>query len=211
MGTPRQMTAHTLDAPKGWPSPHAVDFRAKLSTNVTIDPFFAGRCVHLNGAGEYESGVPAGGAGIGHMALFVFQNSDDPDVANPGGITGLESDDPGGWMAVAPTGQIMGLVAEGAYELETTEFEPETSLGEVYAPGDLLQGINANADAVTGGRITKGIQYVVPIVGVVSRGVVAHGISGKDVLAFWPVWLPELPDGICEPSWLASSASECTE
>ena len=210
MTAPRQMTAHTLDAPKGWPSPHAVDTRGKLSANVEIDPFFAGRCAHFNSAGEYETGVPAGGVGVGHMAIFLFQNSDDPDVANDGGITGSASDEPGGWMAVAPTGVIMGLVAAGAFELETTEFEPEASLGEVYAPGDLLQGVNSNADAVAGGRITKGTQYVVPIVGVVSRGVVSHGISGKNVLSFWPVWLPELPDGICEPAWLSDSASECT-
>lgn len=202
MAAPRQMTAHTLEAPKGWPSPHAVDFRAKLSSNVTIDPFFAGRCVHLNSVGEYETGVPVGGAGVGHMALFVFQNSDDPDVANPGGITGSEADEPGGWMAVSPTGQIMGLVAAGAYELETTEFEPEASLGDTYAPGDLLQAVNANGNAVTGGRLTKGIQYVNPIVAVVSRGVYNNS-HRKNALPFWPVWLPELPDGIAEPTWEA--------
>lgn len=208
MTTPRQMTAHTLEAPKGWPSPHAVDFRARVSANVDIDPFFAGRCVHLNGSGEYETGVPAGGAGVGHMAIFTFQNSDDPDVANPGGITGQESDEPGGWMAVAPTGYLMGLVAAGAYELETTEFEPEGSIGSAYAPGHTLRAIQSDADAVIGGRITKGIQYMHPIVGVVSRAVFQNS-HGRNALPFWPVWLPELPDGICEPSWLADSASEC--
>lgn len=202
MAAPRQMTAHTLEAPKGWPSPHAVDFAAQLSANVTIDPFFAGRCVYLNAAGEYETGVPAGGAGIGHMAIFVFQNSDDPDVSNPGGITGSEADDPGGWMAIAPTGRIMGLVAKGAYELATTEFEPEAGLGDTYEPGDLLQAVNANANAVTGGRLTLGIQYVNPIVGVVSR-VVASNSHRQNELSFWPVWLPELPDGIAEPNWEA--------
>ncbi len=192
MAVPRQMTAHTLEAPKGWPSPHAVDFAAKLSANVTIDPFFAGRCVHLNAAGEYETGVPAAGAGIGHMAIFLFQNSDDPDVSNPGGITGSEDDDPGGWMAVSPTGVVMGFVAKGSYELETTEFEPEAGLGDTYDPGDLLQAINANANAVTGGRLTLGTQYTNPIVGVVSRAVFVNS-HRRNALGFWPVWLPETP------------------
>lgn len=200
MATPRQMTAHTLEAPKGWPSPHAVDFAAKLSANITIDPFFAGRCAHVNAAGEYETGCPAAGLGMGHMAIFMFQNSDDPDVANPGGITGVEGDDPGGWMAVAPTGVIMGLVAKGSYELETTEFEPEDSLGSTYIPGHLLQAINANTNAVTGGRLTLGNQYAVPIVGVVTHAVYQNS-HRKDALRFWPVWLPEIADGISEPTW----------
>jgi len=181
------MTAHTLEAPKGWPSPHAVDFAAKLSANVTVDPVFAGRCVHVNDAGEYELGVPtaAPAAGKIYMPVWLFQNSDDPDVSNDGGITGSESDEPGGWMAVAPTGVIMGLVGAGSYELETTEFEPESSLGSSYAPNDSLTAINANTNAVTGGRMTKGIPYTDPIVGIVSRAVFVNS-HRKNSLGFWP-------------------------
>lgn len=203
MAAPRQMTAHTLEAPKGWPSPHAVDFRAKVSPNVTFDPLFAGRCVHLNFSGEYETGVPEDNedgdtAGVGHMAIFTFQNSDDPDVRNDGGITGSVSDEPGGWLAVAPTGQLMGLVAKGAYELATTEFEPEDTLGSLYQPGHLLKATHNNASLATGGRLTKGIQYMEPIVGVVSRtpragdGTIQRNSHGKRELAFWPVWLPPI-------------------
>ena len=201
MAVPRQMTAHTLEAPKGWPSPHAVDFSTLLSANVTIDPFFAVRCVHLNAAGQYETGCPVGGLGIGHMAIFTFQNSDDPDVANPGGITGSEADEPGGWMAVSPTGAIMGLVAKGAYEMETTEFLDEANIADgSYDPGDLLQSVQANANAVTGGRLTLGNQYEVPIVGVVSRGQFTNS-HRRQALAFWPVWLPEIAAGTTEPAW----------
>lgn len=191
MATPRQMTAHTLEAPKGWPSPHAVDFGAKLSANVTIDPVFAGRCVHLNDDGEYEMGVPttAPGAGKIYMPIWLFQNSDDPDVSNDGGITGSESDEPGGWMAIAPTGVIMGLVGAGAYELETTEFEPEASLGSSYAPNDALTATNNNTNAVTGGRMTKGEPYTDPIVGIVSRAVSVNS-HRKNALGFWPFVLP---------------------
>lgn len=189
MPAPRQMTAHTLEGIKGWPNNlHAVDFDAKLSPNVTIDPVFAGRCVHVNSVGDYEMGLPDIDR-AGNMAIFIFQNSDDPDVSNPGGITGSESDEPGGFIAIAPAGAIMGLVAIGGYELESTEFEPEASLGSIYEPGDTLTATADNASAVTGGRITKGVAYDVPLCGVVSRGVFTNSHT-RQALAFWPVFLP---------------------
>ena len=192
MAVPRQMTAHTLEAHKGWPRPHAVDFTAKLSANVTFDPLFAGRCVHVNDSGEYQTGVPDASPGAKlYMPIFVFQNSDDPDVDNPGGITGAVNDDPGGWMAVAPTGQIMGLVATGAYELETTEFVDTVS----YLPNDALKSTNDDSDADVGGKLSKGTVYTNHIVGTVSRASSATAPTtknshGKRVLSFWPVTLP---------------------
>jgi hypothetical protein len=180
------MTAHTLEAPKGWPNQHAVDFSAKISANVTIDPVFAGRVVHLNSSGEFEMGLP-NVVKAGHMPIFLFQNSDDPDVSNPGGNAATEA---GVWVPVAPTGKIMGLVAAGAYELESTEFEPVATAG-AYVPGDVLSATADNTDATTGGRITRnGIAaYEEPACGVVSRGVITNS-HGRSALAFWPVWLP---------------------
>ena len=185
MTAPRQMTAHMLDALKGWPSPHAVDFHAKLSANVTIDPVFAGRCVHLNSAGEYEMGIDDTAANVA-MPIFLFQNSDDPDVANDGGDAATEV---GVWVPTAPTGMIMGLVAAGAFELFSTEFEPEATAG-TYAPNDPLSAVDDNTDAATGGRITKnGIAaYANHLVGIVSRGVIER--YQRNVLAFWPYNLP---------------------
>jgi hypothetical protein len=179
------MTAHTLEAIKGWPSPHAVDFAAKLSAEVTIDPVFAGRVVHLNEDGEYEMGLPDVSR-AGHMPIFLFQNSDDPDVSNPGGDPATEA---GVWIAVSPTGKIMGLVAAGSYELSSTEFASELVVG-AYAPGDCLTAAADNTTAATGGVITKGVAYDVPLCGTVSRGV-SRNSHGKDELAFWPVWLPK--------------------
>jgi hypothetical protein len=181
------MTAHTLEAPKGWPSPNAVDFVAKISANVTIDPVFAGRCVHLNASGEFEMGLPDVAQAC-HMPMFLFQNSDDPDVANPGGDPATEE---GVWVAVAPVGNIMALPAAGAYELESTEFEPEATAG-TYEPGDALTATPSNSDATTGGRITKNsvAAYDNALCGVVSRGVFKNS-HGKYALAFWPVWLPK--------------------
>lgn len=186
MTVPRQMAAHTLEAPKGWPSQHAVDFSTKISSNVTIDTVFAGRCVHLNASGEFEMGLP-NTIGACNVPMFLFQNSDDPDVANPGGDPATEK---GVWVSLAPTGKIMALVALGAYELETTEFEPAATAG-TYAPGDPLTATADNANAVTGGRITRNgvTAYGTALCGIVSRGVFENSHQ-KNALAFWPYVLP---------------------
>lgn len=188
MVAPTQMTAHTLEGIKGWPSPHAVDFTARLSANVTIDPVRAGRVVHLNASGEFEMGLPDV-VGAGHMPLFIFQTSDDPDVNNDGGDPAT---DPNVFVAVTPVGDLMGLVAIAGYEVESTEFESEASLGTSYAPGDCLTATADNANATTGGRITRctsGLAYSEPVCGVVSRGVFENS-HRQNALAFWTAWLP---------------------
>jgi hypothetical protein len=181
MTTPVRMTAHTLDTIKNSiTNPHHLDFTAKLSANVTVDPVYAGRVAHLNEVGEYELGLPDVSR-AGHMAIFLWQSSNDPDVSNDGGIA-TEVD---GWVAVAPTGEIKGLVASGGFELESTEYDSDQS----YAPGDCLTATNANSNATTGGRLTKGVAYDVPVCGVVSRGV-AQNSHRKNCIYFWSVWLP---------------------
>jgi len=172
MAAPRQMFDHWLESPQGdWPSLHALDFKAKLSADVTIDPVFKGRVVHVNDEGEFEMGI----AGA-QMAMFLLQNSDDADVANEGG------DD---WEAAHPTGVLAAIVANAAVELEDTEFDP----GQVYGANDTLTAVASNTNATTGGRITKGTAYTDAICGVVSRKAFANA-NKKMVLAFWPVYLP---------------------
>ena len=211
---PVQMTVHTLDAPKGWPSPHAVDFSAQLSSSVTLTPVPAGRCVHLENdgtVGQYywhlgvrgglynstaaagsgasnATGTPgtgletattkAGGgvaaaAGQCDVAGFLFQNSTDPDVSNPGGNPASTV---GGWVAVSPSGNMMALMAAGAYELQTTEYYQSagttgayTGVAAPYAPGD---GLTAVCDDVygNGGLLCHGQAYKNALVGVVARG-----------------------------------------
>jgi len=187
MTAPLQMTAHTLDALKNSiTNPHHLDFAAKLSANVTIDPLYAGRVVHLNSVGEYETGLP-NVQYAGHMALFTWQGSKDYDVVNEGDV----ATDANGWVGTSPTGTIKTLVAVGAWELESTEFQPAAEVsGAAYNPGDCLTATHANTNATTGGRLTKAVAYAAPICGVVSRGVYAN-CHRKSVLAFWPVWLPK--------------------
>lgn len=184
MANPSQMFDNTLDAVKGWFHEAALDNSAKLSANVTIDPFDQGRVVHLNSSKEYESGVK-----FANMAIFLLNSSDDPDVANPGGDY---------WQAIAPTGKMSGLVATGAYELESSEYRSAGS----YDPGQLLAAEVDNTTAATGGVLSDeddgAAGLTVPwqaggttqaICGVVSTGVNENS-HGVNVLRFWPVYLP---------------------
>jgi hypothetical protein len=188
MPVPRQMTAHTLEAPKGWPSPHAVDFQAKFDATalaaVSGGVIYAGRVVHLNNSGEFELGVTGT-----QMPLFLFNNSDDPDVENPGGDPSTVA---GAWVAIAPTGKMLALVAKGAYELASTEFLNTVT----YNPNDLLYAPTGTTLATSGVLTKTGGSGAYPgtsAVGVVSRGrttASANNSHGIAELYFWPVYLP---------------------
>jgi hypothetical protein len=179
-----QMFDHTLDAVKGWFHMAALDFTAKLSSNVTITAY-AGRCVHLNSDGEFEMGVQGN-----QMPIFLLQSSTDSDVSNAGGTL---------WYPISPSGNLTGLVAKGAYELETTEFDGN----QTYAPNDYLRAVASNSDQTTGGRLTN--QSVVTlenstslssstnptaVVGVVSRAKRKRQSDRNYVLSFWPIYKP---------------------
>jgi hypothetical protein len=189
MPVPSQMFKHTLNPLKGWPSPTALDFTGKLHSDVTIDPLPAGRCVHVDSieAVSYGPGTSGGtplfktGVTDTQMGIFLFQGSADFDVANPGGTD---------WYAIAPKGIMSGLVATGAYELETTEFDTN----QTYLPNQPLRAIANDSDATAGtggGCLTnQGVNVGTnAFVGVVSRGVYTNAY-GQSALAFWPVYAP---------------------
>jgi hypothetical protein len=177
------MFEHALNARKGWFQPAALDYSTKLSTDVTFTPS-AGRVVHLNAAAEFEMGV-----GETDMGIFLLQGEDAYDVGNTGTTAS------GNFMhqAIIPAGDMSGLVATGAYELDSTEFDTTRD----YVPNDLLTAGPSNPVIATGGVLTNAgsgaagdvQQFVDPVCGVVSKGSFnnEHGIN---VLAFWPVWLP---------------------
>lgn len=170
MAAPRQMTANTLNALKGWPQMNAVDYHAELDSSVS-GTVLAGSVVSLNSSGNFIQGV--GTTSV--MPMFLFNNSDDPDVVNEGGDA---STDAGVFVPIAPTGQAMALVAVGAYELVSTAY-----VSAAYAPNAPL-----TADLAAGGdpgKLKAGTLYTDMIVGFVSRGVVDNGY-GKNALAFWP-------------------------
>lgn len=173
MAAPRQMTANTLNALKGWPQMNSVDYHAELDSGIPgADlPVLAGAVVQLNATGNFILGVGTDSV----MPLFLFNSSDDPDVSNDGGDA---STDAGVFVPISPTGQAMALVAVGAYELVSTAY-----VDAAYAPNDPL-----TADKSGGGNpglLQGGTMYTDMIVGLVSRGVVDNGY-GKNALAFWP-------------------------
>lgn len=183
---PSQAFEHGLNPRKGWFQPHALDCQAKLSDNVTFD-VPAGRVAHLNAAGEYEMGISGT-----KMPIFLFSGSTDADVSNPGTSAG-------GYFAhqaIMPDGDMLGLVATGGYEVETTEFEVTSSYG-AYARNQLLTATASNTVLATGGVLTNDgtgasgnvKQFVDPVCGVVSAPVrqTLHKIS---VLSLWTYFLP---------------------
>ena len=163
----------------------ALDYTAKLSSDVTVTTVYAGRCVHLNATGEFELGCTGS-----QMPIFILQNSDDNDVSNTGGTT---------WYPIGPTGVITGLVAKGSYELETTEFDT----ARTYAPNDFLRCKSSSNSSADGGLLTNnsvvtlenssalsGSTNPTAVVGVVSRGVRKRQSDRNNVLAFWPTYKP---------------------
>lgn len=178
---PRQMYAKALDPIKGWKNMGNLSYSAKLSSNVSIDPVFQGRVVHLNASGEWEMGC------TGHqMAGFLFgASSDDPDVE------ATSSDDD---RQVFPVGVMTALMATGSWELSSTEFDEDQD----YAPNDGLRAVASNSNSTTGGRLTNASvvwaasatpQLATAVVGIVSAGVVQNSHK-KNALRFWTVFCP---------------------
>ena len=171
MVAPRQMTANTLNALKGWPQPAAVDFHTEFDASLADTVVLAGSVLSLNASGKYILGVGTDSV----MPLFSFNSSDDPDVQNDGGDPATEK---GVFIAINPTGQSMSLVAVIAAELVSTAYVDDT-----YAPNDPLTSPKSpDADA---GKLEKGTLYTHMIVGICSRGIVDNGY-GHSALAFWP-------------------------
>jgi hypothetical protein len=175
------MFEHGLDVKKGWFDMASLDYDAKLASAVTFD-VPRGRVVHVDSDGSFRPGAHNTG-----VAIFLLNGSADADVSNPGTTAA------GNFMhrAIAPSGKMSGLVATGGYEISTTEFDS----AQEYTPGDLLTATASNTDAETGGVVTNEsvVQYVNPVVGVVSSGK-AKNHNGIQALSFWSVWLPGAAD-----------------
>lgn len=202
MSVPSQMFLHTLNPLKGWPSPVALDFAGQISGAVTIAPLPAGRCVHVDSVTALTYGVGPGPTNAGgtpifktgvvgtQMGIFLFQGSQDFDVSNPAGPPAGYPNPGTDWYAIGPKGISAGLVANGPYELETTEFDT----AQTYSPNQPLRAISADTNATQGtggGCLTnQGITFGTnAFVGVVSRGVYQNAYQ-QQVLAFWPVYQP---------------------
>lgn len=192
MAAPRSMTAFTLNALKGWPQQAAVDFNAKLdptALSVTSQSRVPqGSVVRLNNSYNFMLGV----GNIVAMPMFTFNASDDPDVQNDGGDPATVK---GAFIAINPgssdvndrsrTGSMMALVAVGAYELVSTNY----NAGASYNPNTLLTSPTTDTGGALAGQLTPGTLSTNTIVGVVSRGITDNGY-GTNAVAFWPYFLP---------------------
>jgi len=163
---PAQMFDFDLNQKKGWPSPYAIDYAAEYATGTT--GVKAGMVVSLDLNGKFVLGLDTDQA----MAIFALQNQTDLDVlSDVGNVSG---------------GVGSGLVAAGAYELQTTEFVDDT-----YLPNDPLTVDDGSVTPANLGKLKKGTVYTDPIVGVVSSGTTTSEHSASiSLLAFWPVYLP---------------------
>lgn len=170
MSTPTQMYDHELNAVRGWPSPYAVDKFAQVGD--LTEAIIAGMVLSLDANARFRMGLYADA-----MAIFALQSVADYDV------TGDDGNFVGNGNAVSGIPTMSGLAACGAYELESTEFNPATS----FAPNNLLT--SPVPGAANAGRLELGVKWVNTICGVVSDGVISNE-RGVNVLRFWPVWLP---------------------
>ena len=139
---------HSLTAAKGWFEMAALDFQSAIDPSV-ISPVQDGRCMHLYLYGRYPKNCTVKtGVTSTSMPLFVWHGNTDYDVANTASL-------PNGrfmMQSIGPTGIAQFLVAKGAYELETTEYDTSWNNG-AYAANTLLTAI-ANDSGTTGGLIT---------------------------------------------------------
>ena len=172
MDTITQMTEQTLNALKGWPQQAAVDFTAPFDSSIT-DVVPPGSVVHLSSTLTFLLGV--GNSNV--MPLFTFQGSQDADVNPPAPDPTTKK---GAWVPVNPTGECMALVAVGAYELVSTQYD--TAQAASYVPNTPLTSPTTTSNA---GKLVPGILGTNMIVGFVSRGIVDNGY-GFNAVAFWP-------------------------
>lgn len=185
---PGQMFTNMLNPAKGWPSPSALDFRAKISANVLYS-MVAGQAAHLNSAGQLEPGVVNN-----NMGLFLFQGATDLDVANTVGTAGGITQ----WIPINPVGWVMCLVAKAPFELETSEFDTTQSYvfnQPLRAPSGNGAGAYPGSGQLTNQSVVLYSQTNTPqtsstaVCGLVSRGTFKNSY-GIPTLAFWPVWAP---------------------
>lgn len=169
--TPAQMFNHELNVVKGWPSPYAVDKTKSIKSGETL--LIAGRVGHIDPVADAIAvGVPDAAGVSAPMPLFLWPNQTDFDVASDvGNISG---------------DHIVALVATGGYELESTEF-----LAGTYDPGTQLV-VHNTADADKGKlKVSAGIATAATVVGVISDKGIYTNEFRKDMIRFWPVYLPK--------------------
>ena len=119
MPAPAQMFDRRLNPVKGWPSPYALDKAKELTEG---DYTKAGMVMHIDPVtNKFKRGLPGRQMPIYAWCAegaFDAAGVDDGNISNFGNMKGLS-----------------GLVATGAYEVETTEYVS----GQSYPPNQPLK------------------------------------------------------------------------
>lgn len=196
------MYVHALDPLKGWFQLSALDKSAKFDPSVISNGIavYPGRCVFCNDAGYFTPDKCSTASNIGGlvtasrcaMPIFLWAGTTDADVLNDG--TALSQSISGtpiaNWIPVQPSGDAMGLVATGGYELQTTEYDTSTTVS--YIPNRPLTVINGNSTASRGTATTvNGISYY-PNVGLLTSN--SYTSANTALTPF-----TDLIVGICSP------------
>lgn len=167
-----QMFDHRLNPLKGWPSPYALDKANEVGDATEEQGIRAGMVIHIDAATQkFKRGLPGNQMPIfawNDYAHFDAMGGDDGNISLHGNMKGMS-----------------GLVATGAYELQTTEFVT----GQTYAANTPLTVQNAAGDDL--GKVMPGAFYADVVCGVVSDGQLTNA-HGKDMVAFWSYFLPSL-------------------
>lgn len=162
----QKMYTNKLNPLKGWPSPYALDKSLGVVDGQT--GIVKGSLIHVDAT---EKAFKLGLSG-NSMPIFAFVGQDEYDALG------------GGSMNISYYGTnkgIVGLVATGSYELQTTQFVDS----DTYAPNTPLTG--ATGDDL--GKVEEGEFYTDTICGIVSDGAVENA-NGVDVVSFWTYFLP---------------------
>ena len=174
MTAPAQMFDRRLNPLKGWPSPYALDKAKEMTIGENTK---AGMVMHIDPVtARFKRGLPGR-----QIPIFAWNSEGDFDIG---------SVDDGNISNYGNTKGLSGLVALGAYEVETTEFV----LGQTYAPNQELKVNDGVDNPLDKGKIEPGEYYTNTIVGVVSDGKKTNSY-GRECVALWTYFLPALSAG----------------
>jgi len=175
---PAQMFNHELNVVKGWPSPYAMDKVKGIDPAETL-VILAGRVIFTTPNDLFAMGCPYNtGDALAPMPLFAWPSSSDFDVSSDVGNTN--------------SGHMMGLPAIGPYEFETTEFKGGGFIPNAPLVSDFGGVVAADRGKVKVGSLNTAALAVNEhlVLGVVSDAGPLVNSNRKDVVRFWPVYLP---------------------
>lgn len=173
MAIPKHDYEHVLERLKGFVPNYALDHTAQLASTVDPEDLVEGMVLSLDASGKFVLGRSADHDNpVPHWSTV---HGFDYDVqVQEGGMAGRT-------QSGAHDGpNVNAMVGMPGLELLTTEYT-----GTGFAPNTPLTYDGAAPGKI---KISPGY-YVLPVVGIVSRGVVPTQWK-KSALAFWSYWLP---------------------